>query len=81
MFSVLLDKVQGYEESVTENTLARMNLNHPVLVADASFMDAFHTAGWSHVTPVTYIADADGTIRHTLRGSRSTETFSRLIDD
>lgn len=71
LLSVLLDRVQGYDAELSARTLAAMGLNHPVLWADAAFVDAFHGAGWAHVTPVTYVIDEQGRIVHALRGKQS----------
>lgn len=65
---VLLDRVQGYPQSMTEKTLERMAFEHPILVADEAFVDAFHGVSWSHVTPVTYVANPEGVIVAALRG-------------
>ena len=75
LLGVLLDKVQGFPEEMTAKTLARLDYHHPVLVADQAFADAFHGAGWSHVTPVTYVIDPSGTIAHSLRGKQSLATL------
>ena len=52
-----------------------MNYDHPILMADKAFVDAFHGAGWAHVTPVSYIVDANGEIVDTLRGHQDLETL------
>jgi peroxiredoxin len=67
LFGVLMDPVQGFDEAMSARTIERMGYEHPILVANSEFVDAFHGAGWSHVTPVTYIADPEGTIRTALR--------------
>lgn len=76
LLGVLTDPVEGYPPDVTAATLARMDYRHPVLLADASFVDAFHGAGWAHVTPITYVADASGVIVRELRG---TQTLDALL--
>ena len=58
-----------------EATLARMGYTHPILVADHAFADAFHGAGWSHVTPVTYVLDGQGRISASLRGHQELEAL------
>ena len=72
---VLLDQVMGYDDGQTQRTLQRLGYEHEILVADRAFVDAFHGAGWSHVTPVTYVADAEGTIQRALRGYQSREAL------
>ena len=42
-----------------------------VLLADAKFVDAFHTVNWSNVTPITYVVDAAGVVRFGLRGAQT----------
>lgn len=68
LLGVLLDSVQGYAAEATAQTLEQLGYGHPVLVADAAFVDAFHGAGWAHVTPITYVVDPAGRIAATLRG-------------
>lgn len=75
LLGVLVDRVQGFDEATTEATLARMGYTHPILVADHAFADAFHGAGWSHVTPVTYVLDEEGRITASLRGHQELETL------
>ena len=52
-----------------------------MLVADASFVDAFHGAGWSHVTPVTYVVDPNGRITHSLRGRQDLPALIAALPD
>ncbi len=77
VLGVLLDRVMGFSESDSAATLARHAYTHPVLVADAAFVDAFHGVGWANVTPVTYVARADGKIVAALRGH---QTLAALRD-
>jgi peroxiredoxin len=79
VISVMMDAVQGYPAEVTRRTLAGYAYQHPVLMADAAFVDAFHGAGWSHVTPVTYIVDGSGRITASLRGHQSYRTLQAAI--
>lgn len=73
---VMTDRVvSGISEDLTKRTLKRMAFEHPILMADEAFVDAFHGAGWAHVTPVTYVVDAKGKITHTLRGHQELETL------
>ena len=37
-------------------------------MADEAFMELFHQAQWSQVTPITYVVDREGTVRFGLRG-------------
>ena len=68
--------------------LAATGLSLPVLVdapfaAEAddatqdleAFLDAFHGAGWSHVTPITYVADGSGAIVAALRGHQTLDAL------
>jgi len=75
VLSVMLDEVEGYPDDVTSRTLNTFAYEHPVLMADADFVGAFHGAGWAHVTPVTYFIDARGVVTKSLRGHQSLETL------
>ncbi len=75
LLSVMTDRVEGYAPETTERTLARAAFTHPVLMADAAFVDAFHGAGWAHVTPVTYFVRRDGEIAASLRGAQSLDSL------
>jgi peroxiredoxin len=75
IIGVMTDKVVGYEADVTERTLERFDYQHPILMADRQFIDAFHGAGWAHVTPITYVVDAQGRITHALRGHQTLDTL------
>jgi peroxiredoxin len=75
LLGVLVDRVQGFDAATTEATLARMGYSHPILVADTAFADAFHGAGWSHVTPVTYVLDGEGRITASLRGHQELDAL------
>ena len=79
LLGVLLDRVEGYPQETTERTLAALGYRHPILVADAAFVDAFHGAGWAHVTPVTYVIDATGRIAHSLRGRQSIDALTAAL--
>jgi len=67
LVGIMVDRVQGFPPEVTARTLAEFGYEHPVLMADEAFVDAFHGAGWSQITPITYIADAKGVIVACLR--------------
>ncbi|MGE3174230.1 MAG: TlpA disulfide reductase family protein [Planctomycetota bacterium] len=68
---VCTDGVLDFPAAETAATIARKGFARPVLLADAAFVDAFHTVRWSNVTPVTYVVDADGRIRQALRGAQT----------
>ena len=65
---VMTDVVLDVDESKTEETIARKQYSAPVLMADEAFMELFHQAQWSQVTPITYVVDREGTVRFGLRG-------------
>lgn len=71
MLHVMTDKVLDFPAEETEKTLAHKQFTRPVLMADATFVDAFHQVRWSQVTPITYVADTSGTITYGLRGMQS----------
>ncbi len=76
VLGVMTDRVvSGISENLTRKTLARMAYEHPILMADQALVDAFHGAGWAHVTPVTYIIDAKGVIVQALRGHQTLKTL------
>lgn len=77
VLGVLLDRVQGYTEEQSARTLEVMGYEHPVLVADAAFVDAFHGAGWAHVTPVTYVLGPEGAVETSLRGHQTLAVLRR----
>lgn len=72
---VCTDVVLEFDPQLTEQTIAQKQFTAPVLMADAAFVDAFHRAKWSNVTPVTYVVDGNGRIRTALRGG---QTFDQL---
>lgn len=73
------DRVLGFPPDLTERTIASKNFAAPVLLADTSFVDAFHSAKWSNVTPVTYVADAKGKIRYALRGGQTQPALEAAV--
>lgn len=79
MLSVCMDPVMQIPGDETRATIARYGYRHPVLLADAALADAFHGAGWSQVTPITYVADATGAITHALRGAQSLEALRAAV--
>lgn len=68
---VVTDPVLQFPAEVTAATIAGKAFQRPVLLADAAFVDAFHSVAWSNVTPVTYVVDASGRIRQALRGAQT----------
>ena len=76
---VFTDRVLDFPPELTEKTIANKNFKAPVLLADAAFVDAFHSAKWSNVTPVTYVADAKGTIRYALRGGQTADALVAAV--
>ncbi len=68
---VATDAVLGFPAEETRATIAHKAFARPVLLADAAFVDAFHSVAWSNVTPVTYVVDAAGRIRSALRGAQT----------
>ena len=77
---VFTDRVLDFPPDLTERTIAGKNFASPVLLADAAFVDAFHSAKWSNVTPVTYVADAKGRIRYALRGGQTAAALTAALD-
>ncbi len=80
LLGVMMDGVDDYfPPEVTAATLREFAYEHPVLMADQEFVDAFHGAGWKNVTPITYIADGEGRITHALRGHQQLQTFLEAL--
>jgi peroxiredoxin len=71
LVSVMMDAVEGYPPGVTAATLRRMDYRHPVVMADAEFVEQFQGTAWAHVTPVTWILDGEGRIVRHLRGHQT----------
>jgi peroxiredoxin len=67
IYGVFLDPVRDVDPAMSRETLAEMAFEHPIMEADAAFVDAFHGVAWSHVTPVTYVVDPDGVITRAIR--------------
>ncbi|MEZ5964012.1 MAG: TlpA disulfide reductase family protein [Planctomycetota bacterium] len=80
LVSVLMDPVVGFSAEESAATLARHGYRHPVAMADRAFADAFHGAGWANVTPVTYVTDGNGVIRHALRGKQTLAALRATIE-
>lgn len=71
LLHVMTDRVLEFAPRATQTTLARMSFSRPVVLANAQFVDALHTAAWSNVTPITYLVDAAGHVRAALRGRQA----------
>lgn len=65
---VMTDVVLDVDDATTAETIARKQFRAPILMADAAFMELFHKAQWSQVTPITYVIDREGVVRFGLRG-------------
>lgn len=76
---VVTDTVLDVDAATTAATIAQKGYARPVLRADAAFMDAFHSVSWSHVTPVTYVARADGTVAAALRGRQTAAALREAL--
>lgn len=76
---VVTDTVLDVGAATTARTIAQKGYARPVLRADAAFMDAFHSVSWSHVTPVTYVAGADGRIVRALRGKQTAAALREAL--
>jgi peroxiredoxin len=76
---VMTDRVLGFSAADTAATVQRKAFSAPVVMADAAFVDAFHTAGWARITPVTYAADGKGVIRLALRGRQTLEDLRTAV--
>ena len=75
----MTDVVMDVDRATTEATIARKQFRAPILMADEAFMDLFHKASWSQVTPVTYVVDAKGVVRYALRGRQEQATIAAAI--
>lgn len=79
LLGVMTDQLQKFSAADTEATLRKYDFDHPILMADEGLADSFHGTEWSHVTPVTYVADKDGVVRGTLRGPQRYEDLVAAI--
>ena len=77
---VMTDVVMDCDAATTAATIARKNFSQPILMADEAFMDLFHKAQWSQVTPITYVVDPSGTVRYALRGMQTKAEIEKAID-
>lgn len=79
LLHVMTDGVLEFEPQLTAATLAAKNFQRPVLMADAKFVDAFHSVSWSNVTPITYVVDAQGIVRYGLRGAQTQVAIEQAL--
>ena len=79
LLHVMTDAVLEFEPALTAATLAQKNFQRPVLMADAAFLEAFHSVSWSNVTPITYVVDAAGTVRFGLRGAQTQVAIEQAL--
>ena len=76
---VMTDVVLDVDEATTEATIARKQFTAPILMADEAFMELFHKARWSQVTPITYVVDKQGMVRFGLRGLQTEQTITAAV--
>ena len=76
---VMTDIVLDVTPATTAATIARKEFSEPILMADAVFVELFHSATWAQVTPITYIVDKQGTVRYGLRGGQDAATIESAI--
>ncbi len=79
LLHVMTDAVLEFPAEQTAATIAAKSFQRPVLMADATFVDAFHQVKWSNVTPVTYVIDGLGVIRFGLRGAQTVATIEAAL--
>lgn len=79
LLHICTDRVLDFPPELTAATIAQKQFTQPVLMADGAFVDAFHSAKWSNVTPVTYVVDASSRIRFALRGAQSFEQLTEAL--
>jgi peroxiredoxin len=79
LLGIMVDEVQGFPPAVTARTLERFAYRHPILMADAAFVDAFHGAGWSQITPITYVADPAGVVTASFRHPYGEEELRAVL--
>ena len=76
---VMTDVVLDVDKETTEATIASKKFTEPILMADEAFMELFHRAQWSQVTPITYVIDKEGTVRFGLRGMQSEDAIAAAV--
>ena len=79
VLGVMTDAALGFPPEESERTLELMDYEHPVIMADREFMDAFHGVRWSNVTPVTYMVDPNGNIVSAMRGTHSRQELRAAL--
>lgn len=79
LLHVMTDVLLEVTPEETAATIAHKGFARPVVMADAKFIDAFHSEDWSHVTPITYVVDATGVIRFGLRGRQERAAIERAL--
>lgn len=76
---VMTDVVLDVDDATTAATIARKEFRAPILMADAAFMELFHKAQWSQVTPITYVVDPAGVVRFGLRGLQTEASIEAAV--
>jgi peroxiredoxin len=79
LLHVMTDAALGFPAELTAATIAGKQFARPVLMADAAFLDAFHSVRWSNVTPITYVVDAAGVVRYGLRGRQTRASIEQAL--
>lgn len=79
MLHVMTDRVLDFAPELTAATLQQKQFARPVLMADAAFVDAFHSVTWSRVTPITYVIDPAGVVRYGLRGMQTVASVEAAL--
>ena len=79
LLHVMTDAVLEFPAELTAQTLAGKRFTRPVLMADAAFVDAFHSVSWSNVTPITYVVDSQGMVQYGLRGAQTKAAIEQAL--
>ncbi len=79
LLHVMTDAVLKFPAEETAKAIASKHYARPILMADATFVDAFHKVSWSNVTPVTYVVDAQGVVRYGLRGAQTRAVIEQAL--
>jgi cytochrome c biogenesis protein CcmG/thiol:disulfide interchange protein DsbE len=79
LLHVMTDRVMDFAPELTAATLQHKQFARPVLMADAAFVDAFHSVTWSRVTPITYVVDPSGVVRYGLRGMQTVASVEAAL--
>jgi peroxiredoxin len=80
MWSILTDPVMGYPLEESRQTAARSRFRHPFLLATKEFLGEFHGDTWANVTPITYVANREGAIVATLRGTQTARALLGAVE-